>query len=85
MRKSATSMAEAQFAATQKKAKRALTEIEKERQEIAKRTAKLRALRLAKEAADKQAAEEAAAAKPRARKKSKPKATKKPSRPPRVY
>ncbi len=58
MRKSIISRAEAQFAATQKKAKQALKEKEKARQEMAERVAKQRALRLAKEAAD---AEEAAA------------------------
>ncbi len=59
MYKSVKSMAEEQFAATQKKAKQALTEKEKARQERAEHVASLRALRLAKEAADKKAAEEA--------------------------
>ncbi len=58
MYKSAKSRAEEQFAATQKKTKRALREKEKGRQERAEQTARLRALRLAKEAADKEAAEE---------------------------
>jgi len=57
MWKSAKSRAEEQFAATQKKPKQALTEKEKARQESEKRVASLRALRLAKEAADKEAAE----------------------------
>ena len=61
MQKSMRSRAEAQFAATQKKAKQALSEKEKARQAIADRMAKQRALRLAKEAADKQAAEAPAA------------------------
>ena len=59
MRKSVRSRAEEQFAATQKKAKQTPSEKEKSRQEIAERVARLRALRLAKEAADKEAAEEA--------------------------
>jgi len=61
MRKSPRSRAEEQFAATQKKAKQALSEKEKTRQAITDRMAKQRALRLAKEAADKQAAETATA------------------------
>ena len=52
MLKSTRSKAEAQFLATQKKAKQALKEKEKLRLEKAEHTAKLRALRLAKEAAD---------------------------------
>jgi hypothetical protein len=63
MLKSARSRAEEQFAATQKKAKPALNENEKEQQKIAEHVARLRALRLAKEAADKEAAAEKAAAK----------------------
>ncbi len=59
MLKSVKSRAEQQFAATQKKDKQVLKEKEKARQERAKHVAKLRALRLAKEAADKEAAEEA--------------------------
>ncbi len=55
------SRAEEQFAATQKKAKQVLNEKEKARQERAEHVAYLRALRLAKEAADKNAAEKAAA------------------------
>ncbi len=56
MLKSRKSRAEEQFAATQKKDKQALKEKEKARQENAEHVAKLRALRLAKEAADKEAA-----------------------------
>ena len=61
MLKSAKSRAEERFAATQKKDKQALNEKEKARQEEAENVARLRALRLAKEAADKKAAEKAAA------------------------
>ncbi len=61
MFKTARLTAEEQFAATQKKDKRVLKEKEKARQEIAEHVASLRALRLAKEAADKKAAEKAAA------------------------
>jgi hypothetical protein len=57
MLKSVKSKAEKQFALTQKKAKQALKEKEKARQENAEHVARLRALRLAKEAADKEAAE----------------------------
>jgi len=57
MLKSPKSRAEEQFAATQKKNKRVLAEKEKVRLEKAQLVAKLRALRLAKEAADKQAAQ----------------------------
>ena len=56
MRESLRSRAEEQFAATQKKAKQSLNEKEKARREIDVRMAKQRALRLAKEAADKEAA-----------------------------
>ena len=59
MRKSAKSRAEEQFAAIKKKDKQSLNENEKARQERAEHTARLRALRLAKEAADKEAAEKA--------------------------
>ena len=52
MQKSVRAKAEEQFAATQKKAKQALNEKEKARQDIAERMARQRALRLAKEAAD---------------------------------
>jgi len=68
MRKSPRSRAEEQFAATQKKAKQALKDKEKAWQESEKRVATLRALRLAKEAADKEAAEAAAAEKAPAKK-----------------
>ena len=57
MFKTARLTAEEQFAATQKKDKRALNEKEKARQEIAEHVASLRALRLAKETADKKATE----------------------------
>ena len=63
MLKSVRSRAEAQFAAAQKKDKQALKAEEKARQERADHVARLRALRLAKEAADKAAAGEKAAAK----------------------
>ncbi len=72
MLKSVKSRAEEQFAATQKKDKQALKEKEKARQERAEHMASLRALRLAKEAADKKAAAEKAAAKKAAAKKKKP-------------
>jgi len=54
MQKSPRARAEEQFAATQKKAKRALNKKEKARQEITERMARQRALRLAKEAAGKE-------------------------------
>ena len=57
MLKTARSRAEEQFAATQKKDKQALEEKETAWQKRLEHTAKLRALRLAKEAADKEAAE----------------------------
>jgi len=63
MQISVKSRAEEQFTATQKKAKQALTEREKVRQERADHIAKLKALRLAKEAADKESAEKADAEK----------------------
>ena len=69
MLKSVKSRAEEQFAATQKKDKQALKEKEKARQESAEHVARLRALRLAKEAADKKAAEKAAAEKAAAKSK----------------
>ena len=69
MLRSVKSRAEEQFAATQKKDKQALKEKEKARQEKAEHVAGLRALRLAKEAADKKAAEQAAAEKAAAKKK----------------
>jgi hypothetical protein len=57
MSKSVKSKAEEQFAATQKKAKQTLREKDKVRQERTESMARLRALRLAKETADKKAAE----------------------------
>jgi colicin import membrane protein len=69
MLKTVKSRAEAQFAATQKKDKQALKEKEKVRQERAEHVARLRALRLAKEAADKKVAAEKAAAEKAAAKK----------------
>jgi len=57
MRESLRTRAEEQFAATQKKAKQSLNEKEKARREIDVRMAKQRALRLAKEAADKETAD----------------------------
>ncbi len=54
MLKSGRSRAEEQFAATQKKDKQALKEEERVLQERAEHVANLRALRLAKEAADKE-------------------------------
>ena len=55
MLKSAKLRAEEQFAATQKKGKLAQKEKDKAQQVIAEKTARLRALRLAKEEADKEA------------------------------
>lgn len=54
MMKSARARAEELFTATQKRNRQALKEKEKAGQEIADRVAKLKALRLAKEAADKE-------------------------------
>lgn len=54
MMKSARARAEELFTATQKRDRQALKEKEKAGQEIADRVAKLKALRLAKEAADKE-------------------------------
>ena len=78
MLRSRKSRAEEQFAATQKKDKQALKEKEKARQEQSEHVANLRALRLAKEAADKKAAEKAAAEKAAAK-------NKKPSRLPQAH
>ncbi len=61
MLKSVRSRAEAEFAAAQKKDKQAVKAEEKARQERADHVARLRALRLAKEAADKDVAAKAAA------------------------
>ena len=63
MLKSVKSKAEEKFAAIQKKDKQALKGKKKAQQERADHVASLRALRLAKEAADKNAANEKAAAK----------------------
>jgi hypothetical protein len=63
MLKSAKSRAEQLFTVTQKKDQQALREKEKAEQERADHVASLRALRLAKEAADKDAAEKVDAAK----------------------
>ncbi len=75
MWKSAKSRADEPFAATQT---RALKEKEEAWQELVERVAKLRALRLAKEAADKETAEEADAEKAAAK-------NKKPSRSPQAH
>ena len=58
MSKSAKSTAEEKFAAIQKKDKQVLNEKDKARLENAEKMANLRALRLAKEAADELAADE---------------------------
>ena len=58
MSKSAKPTAEEKFAAIQKKAKQVLNEKDKARLENAEKVANLRALRLAKEAADKLATDE---------------------------
>lgn len=63
MLKTAKSRAEQQFTATQKKEEQARKEREVEQQLKAEHVAKLRGLRLAKEAADKLAADQAAAEK----------------------
>jgi hypothetical protein len=63
MQKSIKSKAEEQFAASQKKAKQVLKEKEKAQIEGAEKVMRLRALRLAKEAADLEAAEAAEAEK----------------------
>jgi hypothetical protein len=72
MQKSVKLTAEEKFAAIQKKDAQALTDREKARQEEAKHVAKLRALRLAKQAADKEAADLADAAEAAAKAKKKP-------------
>lgn len=63
MTKTTWARAEEQFSAIQRQAKRALTEHEIALQERAEQIARLRALRLAKEAADKERAETTGAAK----------------------
>ena len=69
MQKSLKTTAEEKFAAIQKKDKQALSDRGKERKKNAEHTAKLRALRLAKEVADREAAEAVDARKKAARKK----------------
>ena len=69
MNKSAKSRAEIQFAATQKRDKQFFKEKEKANQALVERVAKLRALRLTKEAADAEAAAQAASEKASAKKK----------------
>ena len=59
MQNSTRARAEALFAATQKKVKPALSEKEKAQKEMTERIAKQRALRLAKEAANKEIADKA--------------------------
>ncbi len=61
MLKSVKTKAEEKFSAIQKKGKKVLKEKEKARLEKAEHVASLRALRLAKEVADKKAAEKEAA------------------------
>ncbi len=61
MWKSGKSMAEKKFAMITRKVKKPLNERETEELKIREKTAKLRALRLAKEQADRVAAEQAAA------------------------
>ncbi len=78
MLKSAKTRAEEHFTATQKNDDRAQNERDEARQAEAEHMASLRALRLAKEAADKKVAEEAAIEKAAAEKK-------KPSRLPQAH
>ena len=78
MLKSAKTRAEEHFTATQKNDERAQNERDEARQAEAEHMASLRALRLAKEAADKKVAEEAAIEKAAAKKK-------KPSRLPQAH
>jgi hypothetical protein len=63
MSNASRSKADQLFAKNLKRDKEALKEKDKRQQEMSKKTATLRALRLAKEAADKEAAEQAAAEK----------------------
>jgi len=79
MANTAKSNAERLFAESDRKAKLALNERDKARQKSAAHTADLRALRLAKEVADKAAADAAGVKKPAPRKK------KEPVRKPRIY
>ncbi len=69
MVESVKSRAEEKFAAIQKKDKEAINEKKKALQERAEHVARLRVLRLAKEAADKEAADKEAAEKAAAKKK----------------
>ncbi len=69
MWKAGKSMAEKKFAMITKKVKKPLNERETEELKIREKTAKLRALRLAKEQADRVAAEQAAAEKALAKRK----------------
>ena len=79
MRKSAKSWAEEQFTATKKKTDHALKEKDRAWQEMLDKTARLKALRLAKAAADNEAAELAEAAKPAAKSKKPKRAPETPS------
>lgn len=63
MRKAVKSRAEENYASSQRKTAQFLHEKERAREEMAERVARLKALRLAKEAEDKQAAALATAAK----------------------
>ena len=65
MANTAKTNADRLFAESERKSKQALNERQKAREKSAAHTAKLRDLRLAKEAADKEAAEQEAAAKPK--------------------
>ncbi len=69
MVESVKSRAEEKFSAIQKKDEKAMNEKKKALQERAEHVARLRALRLAKEAADKEAADKEAAEKAAAKKK----------------
>jgi hypothetical protein len=69
MLKTVKSRAEEQFTSTQKKDKKALKDKEKARQERSEYVARLRSLRLAKEALDKETAEAEAKKKPAEKKK----------------
>ncbi len=63
MRKSVKSRAEEQFTASKKKSDQVLKEKDRAWQEIGEKSARLKALRLAKEASDREAAAAAAAEK----------------------
>lgn len=65
MANTAKTNADRMFAESERKSKKALTERQKAREKSAAHTAKLRDLRLAKEAADKVVADAEAAAKPK--------------------